>query len=105
MVTYSIHHKRTYPINNLPNELLSYVFQLGVKIEQEELDEVSEFSKLTGNHWQGVDDDQDSDRASVNTSDSISSRVLSVVTDSDLEDDQVQHRDILPFQVLVSHMC
>ena len=78
------------PIDNLPNELLSYVFQLGVEVEQEEGGEDSE------NQWKDVD--EDSDAASVNSSDSMSSRVLPVI--SDLEDDQ--H---LPFQVLVSHVC
>jgi hypothetical protein len=36
------------------------------------------------------------------SSDSMSSKVLLVVTDSDVEDEQ---QDTLPFQVLTSHVC
>lgn len=82
-------------IDDLPNELLSYVFQLGVEVEQE-WDEDSDFSNLNHVHqWEYIND---SDR-SVNSSDSISSRAV-----TDLEDDQVQPGDTLPFQVLVSHV-
>ena len=82
------------PMNDLPNELLSYVFQLGVEIEPGD----------QGSVWQDVNDGRDSftirkfeweggddDGASVNSSDSISTGV--------------QYGDTLPFQVLVSHVC
>jgi hypothetical protein len=100
------------PIDDLPDELLSYVFQLGVETEREEWDENSDSSDEE--QWEDVDDEQDSDEtsddetsdganadeASANSSDL--SRALSV-TESDLQDDC--HTVDLPFQVLVTHVC
>jgi hypothetical protein len=43
-----------YPIDDLPSELLSYVFQLGLEIEQEEWDEDQLF-KLNVNQWEDCD--------------------------------------------------
>jgi len=89
------------PIDDLPDELLSYIFQIGVE-EEQEWDEDSESSD--DDEWEDVDDDDDvSDGASANSSDLTLSRPLSAVTDSDLQVEQ--NRVTLPFQVLVTHIC
>jgi len=96
------------PIDDLPDELLSYVFQIGVEKEREEWDEESE-SSSDDDEWEDVDDDDDDsdgtsdDGTSANSSDLTLSRPLSAITDSDLQVEQ--SRVSLPFQVLVTHVC
>ena len=101
---------RTCPIDDLPDELLSYIFQLGVEMEHEGWDEESESADAEV-EW--VDDDEDSDEISddeagdgglsVNGSDLSLKRVLSVV--DPFPEVYERHIVILPFQVLVSHVC
>lgn len=102
--------EETCPIDDLPDELLAYVFQLGVETEQEG-DEDSDSESSNENQWEDIDDDKDSDvlsadGTSCNSSSLTLNRVISIPTDSDLDDDDDdRHRDTLPFQVLVSHVC
>jgi hypothetical protein len=97
-------------IDDLPDELLSYVFQLGVEAEEEgESDDDSESSGE--DEWEDVDDDQDSDASDDEASDdgpSVNSSLSDLSLNRDLlavTDHEVRHTDLLPFQVLVSHVC
>ncbi|KAJ4000408.1 hypothetical protein F5050DRAFT_1731399 [Lentinula boryana] len=95
------------PINDLPNELLAYVFYVGMEMEEEgggedEEDEDEYEDELDLLDWDSDDEDEDG----------ISSTKQKGAGKKKTEDDDDEDEDAdgedeprLPFQVLVSHVC
>ncbi|KAH9480372.1 hypothetical protein JR316_0006970 [Psilocybe cubensis] len=101
------------PINDLPNEILGYIFSVGV--EEEEMEEeweddedawVDEDSDEEGDDDESDDsdsnEDEDEDEDSENGSAMDFAAERLELSDSDSED---EHEPRVPFQVLVSHVC
>ncbi|KAF9543303.1 hypothetical protein CPC08DRAFT_430226 [Agrocybe pediades] len=91
-------------INELPNELLSYIFQVGVNEEEAEEWEDDEEEDV----WEDVDSEDEESQSGSEGSDSEDGSVLDIDDDSDsdseMDEDEVEEPH-LPFQVLVSHVC
>jgi len=93
-------------INDLPNEILAYIFSIGVKEEQEgdsyfeDEEEEDEWEDMS------VDDEFDDDETLGSSPLTGGSPMESDSDDddSDMEEDDDDEPDI-PFQVLVSHIC
>ncbi|PPQ65841.1 hypothetical protein CVT26_000775 [Gymnopilus dilepis] len=92
------------PINDLPNEILAYIFQLGAEDEEEE-EEEGEDSEAD---WEDVSTSEEESEGEESSSDesSVEDVVIRDDTggqayDSDSEDDEPK----VPFQVLVSQVC
>ncbi|KAF7346257.1 hypothetical protein MSAN_01852900 [Mycena sanguinolenta] len=116
------------PINDLPPELLAHIFTLGCKLDEEESghdeiddmdwDEDSEGLDLADD-WETDDEEGDADEEIVQSSEDVhmsSSNTRATRSgavppetdeeDSDDDDDEDEADDmLLPFQVLVSHVC
>lgn len=95
------------PINELPDELLVYIFQLGVELEEDECDseEGSCFAREEEDEWEDVIEDEE-DNLSIDDSHRVSNKSTpSTSTHSTNENTEEDERDIVPFQVLVSHVC
>ena len=99
------------PINELPDELLTYIFQLGVELQVDEWDSEEGYSSTVEveDEWEDVDEDEEDEEDDCSEDDSCkdsdestppsSTRSINEKTD---EDDE---RDLFPFQILVSHVC
>ena len=94
------------PINNLPNELLASIFQSGVNLQYEELEERNGDDDEP--EWEDVDNDEDDngddheeDGADEGQYDTESTGSSEGTEESDDNDDEEIH----DFQVLVSHVC
>lgn len=77
------------PINNLPNEILAYIFHVGTFMDDEEDEEVGEEEAVRS--WGGVEYDEE--EFATESDSSVGSR-----------GDEPESAE-LPFQVLVSHVC
>ena len=89
------------PVDNLPNELLSYVFRIGVEIDQRWWDKDLKLTSYE-DQWVHLDGNQDSHGVSVKSGDPTSS-VLPLAFD--FMPETFRYRGPLPPQVLVSHVC
>ncbi|KAF8908889.1 hypothetical protein CPB84DRAFT_1724676 [Gymnopilus junonius] len=88
------------PINDLPNEILAHIFQLGVKDQEEEEEGSPDEDEWEDMSTDGENSDEDSDEDSVDAV--IQDESGGQAYDSDSEGgDEVA----IPFQVLVSHVC
>ncbi|KIM43144.1 hypothetical protein M413DRAFT_443953 [Hebeloma cylindrosporum] len=104
------------PINDLPNEILAYIFSIGVK-EEEEGDDSEYEDEAEGeedDEWEDMDTDDEFDDGGEGGSSPPSggspielSDTDDSDSDSDLddEDDDDDEEPGVPFQVLVSHVC
>jgi len=92
------------PINDLPNELLGYIFQVGVN--EEEADEWDD-DESEGDEWEDVDSDEEEGSGSDSEgAGSESGSIIELADDSDLDSDmESDDEPHLPFQVLASHVC
>ncbi|KAF9483450.1 hypothetical protein BDN70DRAFT_851506 [Pholiota conissans] len=102
------------PFNDLPDEILGYIFSVGVKEEAEE--GLQGYDSEDDADWEDADDEDDEEQGSGDDEDD-EEMGASVPTanagpapqdsdsggssDSDMYDDEVR----IPFQVLVSHVC
>ncbi|KAF8917103.1 hypothetical protein CPB85DRAFT_1215632 [Mucidula mucida] len=101
------------PVNTLPNELLAYIFYLGMKM-QEETEEMGDDDDdediFDDFDMQDVDDDDESSGDAMDIDDKpehgkgTSTPDEKEDSDSDSDDDSVFEPEP-PFQVLVSHVC
>ncbi|PPQ85155.1 hypothetical protein CVT25_004162 [Psilocybe cyanescens] len=94
------------PINDLPNEILGYIFSVGVKEEEEEEEEEWEDDE---DAWEDASSDEEGSSESESWDDSEEVLVGETNTrsmelsDSDSSDGEGEVK--IPFQVLVSHVC
>lgn len=92
------------PVNNLPNELLAYMFLVGTKMEEEEEDaEEGEDEDEYADELDLIDGWEDSDDEDPKAS--LKKLGFRHNDDEMDEDDEDEDEPILPFQVLVSHVC
>ncbi|TRM61059.1 hypothetical protein BD626DRAFT_538342 [Schizophyllum amplum] len=105
------------PVNVLPNELLAYIFSTGVKLQQEE-DEAESDDEEDDNEELLMQDDGDDewededDRPSrsktkkpAQKDDKKEEKEGDASTDEEEEDEDDEEGLVMPFQVLVSHVC
>ncbi|GLB38500.1 putative F-box-like [Lyophyllum shimeji] len=106
------------PVNDLPPELLAYIFSVGTKMEaEEEYDEAEEEEEFMdefdlGDGWTDEEDEGDFDQRmtkakagkEVVRKDGEAMDVDGEVEEEQEEQEETQER-VLPFQVLVSHVC
>lgn len=96
------------PINDLPSELISHIFYVGMKMEEDwpadddmEDDEYEdELDLLEG--WETDDDEPSPRRKESRRKSTGKGKALDEDEDEDAEDEEVPR---LPFQVLCSHVC
>ena len=86
------------PVDDLPDELLSYIFHLGVDIQQMEWEDEYSSSDNEEDVWEDVGDSDDSDDSDDAADDCSTSEPQSIA-------DVGEQDESLPFQVLVSHIC
>ncbi|KAF5382487.1 hypothetical protein D9615_002994 [Tricholomella constricta] len=103
------------PVNDLPPELLAYIFLVGTEMEAEYeyMDEDEEEYMDDYDLKDGWTDEEDADDESNNVT-KASSKAKTAAKDQDVEamdvdseNEEVDEEDekVLPFQVLVSHVC
>ena len=101
------------PINDLPNEILAYIFSIGVKEEQEGEEEEYE-DEDDEDEWEDTDTDSEFDDDETEASSPLAPGGSPVESDSDDDDDSDTDVDddgdsdnepSVPFQILVSHVC
>jgi len=94
------------PVNDLPEEILTYIFQVGVKMQEEDEWE----DDVEDDEWDDMSSEEDSDSESgdllpppdspsTSSEFSVTPEPVSDDEDGDSEDDEP------PFQILVSHVC
>ena len=102
------------PINDLPNEILAYIFSIGVLQEQEGDDsEYEDEDEMEDDEWEDMDtdgefNDDESESSSLLAAGGSPAESDSDDDDSDLEEDDDDDSDdepSVPFQILVSHVC
>lgn len=94
------------PVDDLPDELLSHIFQLGVDIQQTEWEDGCSSSDDDEDVWEDVCDSDGSDDPLDNwghDESMASSKINSISEPQSIAD--VREQGVLPFQVLVSHIC
>ena len=99
------------PINDLPNEILAYIFSIGVKEEQEGEDEYED--EEDEDEWEDMDTDSEFDDDETEGSSPLAPGESPVESDSDddnsdMDDDgdgDSDNEPSVPFQILVSHVC
>ena len=95
-------------INDLPNEILTYIFSIGVKEEQEGEEEESDEEEEgeDDDEWEDTDVEFDDDETLGSSPLASGGSPMESDSDSDMEEDDDDDDDQpIPFQVLVSHVC
>lgn len=110
------------PVNSLPDELLAYIFTVGVQLQEEEEEDDDDDDEEEELLMQDDGDDEWEDEEDVEGRPSRSKKKSTAPKDSekadgeetqtdsstDSEDDSEDDDDegpVMPFQVLVSHVC
>lgn len=101
------------PINGLPNELLAYIFAVGTKMDDDDdgsddSDEEDEYADELDliEEWETDSDEEEEER--LERRGALIDRRKSIQdedSDDDDEDEEEEDERVLPFQVLVSHVC
>ncbi|KAJ7589962.1 hypothetical protein C8J56DRAFT_936562 [Mycena floridula] len=102
------------PINTLPPELLSYIFEIGTRMDEEDdeadEDHDSDCSSCIGGpaedaEWEDIEEEDEKAPIEFDEIVDVAVDEEKTVQDHDSDDDEEVRPKVLPFPVLASHVC